>query len=59
MISGYCKCDGAETGVQTDTCGNGLCSLTLVQGSCQCVDAAAVCVRGQRVLCGHGRDVVG
>lgn len=37
----------------------GLRSLTLVQRSCQCVDAAAVCVRGQGVLRGHGWDVVG
>lgn len=37
----------------------GPCSLTLVQRSCQCVDAAAVRIRGQRVLRGHGRDVVG
>lgn len=34
-------------------------SLTLVQRSCQCVDAAAVCVRGQGLLRGHGRNVVG
>lgn len=37
----------------------GLRSLTLVQRSRQCVYAAAVCVRGQRLLRGHGRNVVG
>lgn len=37
----------------------GLRSLTLVQRSRQCVYAAAVCVRGQRLLSGHGRNVIG
>lgn len=36
-----------------------MCSLTLVQRSRQRVDAAAVRVRRQGVLRGHGRDVVG
>lgn len=35
------------------------CLLTLVQRSRQCVNAAAVCVGGQGLLRGHGRDVVG
>lgn len=40
LKSRYCKWERP----QTDTSYGRLCSLTLVQWSCQCVDAAAVCV---------------
>lgn len=59
LMFGEQKLEMAGRQTEREMCGKCLCSVILVQRSCQCVDAAAVCVWGQGLLCGHGWDIVG